>query len=89
MKNYFIFYIYDGGAIESGYPVFSIGTNGDIKNINNLSEWMMLALVKYWDGFKNELDASIKRTMKSKTESINRQLAHIGYVNEQLSKWHV
>ena len=50
---------------------------------------MMLALVKDWEKFKKELDVSIKTTMKMRTENINKQLAHMGYVNEQLSKWHV
>ena len=88
MKDYFVFYIYNNSAI-SGYPVFSITTNGEVKNVCNLSEWMMLALVKDWEKFKKELDVSIKTTMKMRTESINKQLAHMGYVNEQLSKWHV
>ena len=87
--NSFIFYIYDGSAISYGYPVLTITTNGEAKNIRPLNEWMMLTLVQYWDGFKKELNAAIKLTMKSKTESINNQLAHIGYVNEQLSKWHI
>lgn len=88
MKDCFVFYIYDNSAI-GGYPVFSITTNGEVKNVCNLSEWMMLALVKDWEKFKKELDASIKTTMKMRTESINKQLSHMGYVNEQLSKWHV
>jgi hypothetical protein len=50
---------------------------------------MMLTLVKEWEGFKKELDFSIKTTMKMRTKSINDKLAHMGYVNEQLSKWHV
>ena len=50
---------------------------------------MMLTLVKEWEGFKKELDLSIKKTMEMRTKSINDKLAHIGYVNEQLSKWHV
>ena len=89
MKNLFIFYIYDNSAIGSGYPVFSIATNGEVKYVNNLSEWMMLTLVKEWDGFKKELDFSIKTTIEERTKSINKQLCHIGYMNEQLSKWHV
>lgn len=89
MGKRFIFYIYDNSAIGSGHPVFSITTNGEVKNVCNLSEWMMLTLVQEWDGFKESIDFSIKTTMKSRTENINRQLAHIGYVNEQLSKWHV
>ena len=89
MKNNFIFYIYDKSAISCGYPVFSIATNGEVKYINNLSEWMMLTLVKEWDGFKKELDFSIKTTIEERTKSINKQLCHIGYMNEQLSKWHV
>ena len=76
-------------AIGSGYPVFSITTNGEVKNVCTLSEWMILTLVKEWGEFKKELDFSIKTTMKMRTKSINDRLAHIGYVNEQLSKWHV
>lgn len=89
MKNYFVFYIYDNSAISYGYPVFSITTNGEVKNVCNLSEWMMLTLVNEWEEFKKELDFSIKRTIKTRIKSINDKLAHIGYVNEQLSKWHV
>lgn len=89
MKTYFVFYIYDGSAIGSGYPVLLFFQNGKVEAGCGLSEWMMLTLVEYWDGFKKELDTSIKRTMKDETESINKQLAHISYVNEQLSKWHV
>ena len=89
MKNIFIFYIYDNGVISSGYPVFSVTTDGEVKCTINLSEWMMLTLAKEWDGFKKELDFSIKTTIKERTKSINNQLCHIGYINEQLSKWHV
>lgn len=89
MKDCFAFYIYDNSAISSGVPVFSITTNGDVKNVRELREWMMLVLVKEWEDFKKELDFSIKETMKMRTKSINEKLAHIGYVNEQLSKWHV
>ncbi len=88
-KNLFIFYIYDNNAIGSGYPAFSVTTYGEVKHTINLSEWMMLTLVKEWNGFKKELDSSIKTTIKERTKSINNQLCHIGYVNEQLSKWHV
>lgn len=49
----------------------------------------MLVLVKEWEDFKKELDFSIKYTMKMRTKSINDKLAHIGYVNEKLTKWHV
>ena len=89
MKNLFMFYIYDNSAIGSGYPIFSVTTNGEVKYAVNLSEWMMLTLVKEWDGFKKELDFSIKITIEERTKSINKQLCHIGYMNEQLSKWHV
>lgn len=88
-RKQFTFYIYDNSAIGSGYPVFSITTNGEVKNVCTLSEWMILTLVKEWGEFKKELDFSIKTTMKMRTKSINDRLAHIGYVNEQLSKWHV
>lgn len=89
MGNKFIFNIYNNGAISCWYPIFSITTNGEVKYINNLSERMMLTLVKEWDGFKEQLDFSIKTTIKERTKSINNQLCHIGYMNEQLSKWHV
>ena len=89
MKNIFIFYIYDNSAIGAGYPAFSVTTDGEVKCTINLSEWMMLTLAKEWDGFKKELDFSIKTTIKERTKSINNQLCHIGYINEQLSKWHV
>lgn len=88
MKNHFVFYIYDSSTI-GGFPAFVITPNGEVKNVCSLSEWMMLTLVKEWEGFKKELDFSIKTTMKMRTKSINDKLAHIGYVNEQLSKWHV
>ena len=88
-KNIFIFYIYDNSAIGAGYPAFSITTDGEVKYTIHLSEWMMLTLVKEWDGFKKELDFSIKTTIEERTKSINKQLCHIGYINEQLSKWHV
>ena len=88
MKNHFVFYIYDSSTI-CGFPAFVITPNGEVKNVCSLSEWMMLTLVKEWKGFKKELDFSIKTTMKMRTKSINHKLAHIGYVNEQLSKWHV
>ena len=89
MKDSFVFYIYDGGAISSGHPVFSITNDGEIKYINKLGEWMMLTLVKDWDGFKEQLDFTIKTTLKERTRYINNQLSHIGYVNEQLVKWKV
>lgn len=89
MKDYFVFYIYDNSVIGSGYPVFSITNNGEVKYIRKLGEWMMLTLVKDWDGFKEELDFAIKTTLRSRTKNINNQLSHIGYVNEQLSKWKV
>lgn len=89
LRDCFSFYIYDNSAISSGIPVFSITTNGEVKNVRELKEWMMLVLVKEWEDFKKELDFSIKDTMRMRTKSINDKLAHIGYVNEQLSKWHV
>lgn len=89
LRNCFSFYIYDNSAINSGVPVFSITTNGEVKNVRELKEWMMLVLVKEWEDFKKELDFSIKYTMKMRTKSINDKLAHIGYVNEKLTKWHV
>lgn len=89
LKNSFVFYIYDNSVIGCGYPVFSITNNGEIKYINKLTEWMMLALINDWDGFKEELDFAIKTTLKSRTKHISNQLSHIGYMNEQLSKWRV
>lgn len=89
MKDYFVFYIYDNSVIGTGYPVFSITNNGEVKYINKLSEWMMLNLIKDWNGFKESLDFAIKTTLKEKTKNINRQLSYIGYVNEQLAQWRV
>lgn len=89
MKTKFIFYIYDNSAIGSGYPIFSITTDGDVEYSNDLNEWMMLTLVKEWDGFKKEFDFAIKTTLESRKKYIHDQMCHIGYVNEQLSKWHI
>lgn len=85
----FTFYIYDGRAINAGYPIFCIGGDEKVRYIRDLSEWMMLAIIKDWGGFKKELDFSIKTTLKERTRNLNNQLSHIGYVNEQLSKWKV
>lgn len=52
MKNYFVFYIYDS---IGGFPAFVITPNGEVKNVCSLSEWMMLTLVKEWEGFKKSL----------------------------------
>lgn len=87
MKSSFVFYIYDD--CDSGYPIFSITKNREVRCNRQLDEQMMLTLVKEWEGFKKELDFSIKVTLKERTRSINNQLYHIGYVNEQLSKWSV
>ena len=89
LRDCFSFYIYDNSAISSGVPVFSITTNGEVKNIRELKEWMILVLVKEWEDFKKELDFAIKDTMRMRTKSINDKLANIGYVNEQLAKWRV
>lgn len=89
MNNCFIFYIYDNSAIGSGYPIFSIRNNGEVKHGCKLSEWMMLTLIKDWGGFKKELDFAIKITLESRTKHLNNQLSHIGYVNEQLTKWKI
>lgn len=89
IKDYFVFYIYDDIIISCGYPIFSITNNGEVKYICKLDEGMMLTLVKDWDGFKKELDFAIKKTLRERTNNINSQLSHIGYVNEQLSKWRV
>lgn len=89
MENYFVFYVYDNSAISFGYPVFSITKSGEIKNICKLAGWMMLILINDWDGFKKELDFAINTTLAERTKSINNQLVHIGYVNEQLAKWRI
>lgn len=89
MKDCFVFYIYDNSVIGCGYPVFSITNNGEVKYIRKLGEWMMLTLIKDWDGFKEELDFAIKTTLRERTKNINNQLSHIVYVDEQLSKWRV
>lgn len=89
-ENSFVFYIHDNrGLINAGYPIFSIKSNGEFKYIRDLEEWMMLILVKEWNGFKKELDERIKYSLKEHTERINKELMHIGYVNEQLAKWKV
>lgn len=46
-------------------------------------------LINDWDGFKKELDFAINTTLAERTKSINNQLVHIGYVNEQLAKWRI
>lgn len=89
MRDYFTFYIYDGGAISSGYPAFTITKDGKVKHKIELAEWMMLRLVDEWAAFKKELDIAIRFTLNERTKSINNQLAHIGYVNEKLEKWEV
>ena len=89
-QNRFMFYIKSGSTYcDYGYPIFSIKTNGEIKINRELDEDMMLTLVKEWDDFKKDLHYMIKFTMEERTKSINKQLAHIGYVVEQLEKWHV
>jgi hypothetical protein len=90
MCDRFTFYVYDGHCYcDAGYPIFSIKTNGEIKIHRELEESMMLTLVKEWDDFKKDLHYMIKFTMEERTKSINKQLAHIGYVAEQLENWHV
>lgn len=89
MKDRFVFYIYDNSCLGCGYPIFSVTINGEVKYIRELEEWMMVILVKEWDGFKKDLHSMIRFTMEERTKSINRQLSHIGYVNEQLSMWKV
>lgn len=83
MRDRFIFYIY------GGHPVFSIGFDGTTVDHRQLDDEMMLTLIRYWDGFKKELHANIKTCLEERTKTINEELAHIAYVNEQLSKWHV
>lgn len=88
-NNKFIFHVYGSGAISSGYPIFIISTSGDIIPIRELNEGMMLTVIKEWDEFKQKLDAAIQKAMEEKTKRINSELSHIGYVNEELSKWHI
>lgn len=89
-KEHFVFYIKESCAIGGmGYPIFTISSKGEIEYHRNLEEWMMLTLIDEWENFKKELDITIKFTLKAHTESINKQIAHIAHVNEQLSKWHV
>lgn len=86
----FVFYIYDGRCYcDSGYPIFSIKTNGEIKIHRELDEDMMLTLVKEWDSFKKDLHCMIKFTMEERTKNINNELAHISYITEQFKNWHV
>ena len=89
MGDRFAFYVYDSGPLSTGTPVFSVSPNGDVDHIFELNKNMMLTLVRDWDGFKKELHASIKITLRERTRAINAELAHIGYVNEQLEKWSV
>ena len=77
LRDCFSFYIYDNSAISSGVPVFFITTNGEMKNIRELKEWMILVLVKEWEDFKKELDFAIKDTMRMRTKSINDKLANL------------
>lgn len=89
MNEKFVFYVRDSSPIGMRTPIFSVSTNGDVNRIHELDEDMMLTLAREWDGFKNELHASIKITLRERTRAINAELAHIGYVNEQLEKWSV
>lgn len=86
-NDYFVFYIYDNNGCSSGYPIFCVTPSGDIRYYRKLEEWMMLTLVKEWDGFKKDLHSMIKFTMEERTKSINKKLVHIANVHEQLSKW--
>lgn len=89
MGDRFVFYVYSSGPLRTGSPVFSVSPNGDVNLIRKLDEDMMLTLVRDWDGFKKELGESIKITLRERTRAINAELAHIGYMNEQLEKWSV
>ena len=89
MDDRFVFYVYGNSPLSTGTPVFSILPNGDVDHIFELNKNMMLTLVRDWDGFKKELHASIKITLRERTRAINAELSHIGYVNEQLEKWSV
>ena len=89
MRDRFIFYIYDNSMISSGHPIFSIDFDGETVDHCKLDDEMILTLIRYWEGFKKELHANIKTCLEERTKTINKELAHIAYVNEQLSKWHV
>lgn len=89
-QNRFTFYVKSGNSYcDFGYPIFSVDHNGNIKINRKLDEDMMLAVVKDWDGFKKDLHDMIKFTMEERTKTINKKLAHIGYVTDQLENWHV
>lgn len=85
--EYFVFYIYDNTS--AGYPAFIVRKNGTVRKICDFNEWMMLNIVQDWDGFKKELDSAIKNAMADRIKNINSKLSSIGYVNEQLDKWHI
>ena len=85
----FAFGIRSNSMISGCYQIFSVCTNGDIRYARELKEHEMLHIVEDWDEFKKMLDFSIKTTLKYKTEAINKKIAHIAHVNEQLSKWKV
>lgn len=89
MNEKFVFYVCESGPLGMSTPVFSVSTNGNVHLIRELDEDMMLTLIREWDGFKRELHASIKITLRERTRAINAELSHIGYVNEQLEKWSV
>jgi hypothetical protein len=89
MSNRFVFYIYTDRGCCCGYPIFTVYTDGHVFVSRKLEEWMMLILVREWDDFKNDVGRMIKYTMEERTKKINAELSHIGYVNDQLSKWKV
>lgn len=88
-RDFFAFGINYGTILQFTDVIFYIDFNGKIVYKDELSETNMLEIMENWEGFKQALDRSIKRSLKAKTEHINKEIAHIAYVNEQLSKWHV
>lgn len=88
-KDVFTFAIREGSIWQFDYPIFYININGDIKYKNELNEDHMLAIIAHWEQFKTELDRAIKRSLKNRTERINKEIARIADVNEWLAKWHV
>lgn len=85
----YIFYVEESPYLSFRTPIFSINTSGQIQYLRELKEETMLIIAHYWDGFKDQLDFSIKVALEERTKSINKKIAHIAYVNEQLSKWKV
>ena len=87
MNNKDIFYVQN--SFNFGSPIFTIDLNGKTRYLEELNEDQMLTVIRYWDGFKEQLNYTIKVNLKTRTESINKEIAHIAYMNEQLAKWSV